>query len=284
MKIHNFSIVVGDSSCNMNCPFCVSKMTCTRIPDDFKVRWDRFKTAMEIAKQAADGLISVKLTSTGEPLLFPSQIRGYLDRLNGIFPLIELQTNGLALSWIPKGTLTAWSQMGLSLMCVSVTHHDPQISTCIMRGPLDYNYWDSVKRIQDAGLSCRLNCTMVKGGCDRIGEVDQLICKCKHRGVDQLTIRCVAKPAVTKMKGPFDWVCANQSSLTECELYDHLDTSGTELLRLPHGASVFDVGGQNVCVGNCLTRTTDPNDIRQLIFFPDGKLMYDWQYPGARIL
>jgi hypothetical protein len=125
---------------------------------------------------------------------------------------------------------------------------------------------------------------MVKGGCDTTDEVDKLIDKCKREGVDQLTIRRVAKPSVTKSRGPFDWVCENQPALKLYELYDHLDTNGTELLRLPHGASVFDVGGQHVCVGNCLTATTDPNDIRQLIFFPDGKLMYDWQYPGARIL
>ena len=263
MKIHNFSIVVGNSSCNMNCPYCISKMTCTRTPNDFKVRWDRFKTAMEIVKQAADGLISVKLTSTGEPLLFPSQILGYLDRLSGAFPLIELQTNGLALSWLSPGTLTVWSRMGLSLMCVSVAHHDPFRSTAIMRGPSDYNYWDSVKRIQDAGLVCRVNCTMVKGGCDTEDEVDKLIQKCQREGVGQLTIRCVTKPAVTKARGPFDWVCANQSSLSDYELYDHLNQDGTELLRLPHGASVFEVVGQMYVSATVLparrTRTTSAN-------------------------
>jgi hypothetical protein len=125
---------------------------------------------------------------------------------------------------------------------------------------------------------------MVKGGCDTTDKIDTLIDECKREGVDQLTIRSVYKPDITKARGPFDWVCANQPSLSECGLYDYLDEYGTELLRLPHGTSVFDVDGQNVCVGNCITRTTDPNDIRQLIFFPDGKLMYDWQYPGARIL
>lgn len=284
MKIHGFSIVVGDSSCNMNCPYCISKMVCTRIPADTQVRWDRFKTAMEIAKQAADGLISVKLTSTGEPLLFPSQIDAYLDRLQGVFPLIELQTNGLTLPWLPKGTLDSWSQMGLTLVCTSVAHYDPQHSTDIMRGPKDYNFWDSVKIVQDAGLSCRLNCTMVKGGIDNKDKVDTLIDECKREGVDQLTIRRVYKPTATKERGPFDWVCANQPELTTFTLFDHLENTGTELLRLPHDTSVFDVRGQNVCVGNCISRTTDPNEIRQLIFFPDGKLMYDWQYLGARIL
>jgi hypothetical protein len=56
------------------------------------------------------------------------------------------------------------------------------------------------------------------------------------------------------------------------------------LLKLPHGGIVYDVDGQNVAVTTCLTRTTDPNDIRQIIFFPDGRIAYDWQHTGARIL
>ena len=58
----------------------------------------------------------------------------------------------------------------------------------------------------------------------------------------------------------------------------------TRLLNLPHGGVVYDYDGQNVCISNCLTGTTDPNDIRQIIFFPDGQIRYDWRYAGARLL
>jgi hypothetical protein len=43
------------------------------------------------------------------------------------------------------------------------------------------------------------------------------------------------------------------------------------------------IGGDE-CIGNCLTGSTDPDNTRQIIYFPDGRIMYDWRYPGARIL
>ena len=55
-------------------------------------------------------------------------------------------------------------------------------------------------------------------------------------------------------------------------------------MKLMHGATVYDVAGQNVCLSNCLTVGKTDEDIRQLIFFPDGKISYDWQHEGARLL
>lgn len=49
---------------------------------------------------------------------------------------------------------------------------------------------------------------------------------------------------------------------------------GTRLLDLAHGAAVYDVGGQNVCLADCLTHSADPDDMRQLIYNPDGRLTY----------
>jgi hypothetical protein len=240
---------------------------------------------MRIVEMAADGLVSVLLTGKGEPCLYTDQIYDYLGRMEKRFPLVDLQTNGYELSKMPDGILKVWSDKGLTLVCISVAHFDPKISNEIMRCPdASYDYWDAVKKIQDAGLACRINCTMVKGGVEITDDVDALINKCSSRGVDQLTIRPVAKPAITKARGPFDWVCNNQPEIAPLHLYDYLDERGTELLQLPHGAVVFDVQGQNVCVGNCITSTTDPNDIRQIIFFPDGRIAYDWKYNGARIL
>jgi len=47
---------------------------------------------------------------------------------------------------------------------------------------------------------------------------------------------------------------------------------------------VYDLNGQNVCLTNCLTGSSDPDNTRQIIYFPDGRIMYDWRFPGARIL
>ena len=64
----------------------------------------------------------------------------------------------------------------------------------------------------------------------------------------------------------------------------YLDANGKHLLNLVHGAKVYDVNGQNVCLTNALTINTNQDEIRQLIYFPDGHLRYDWQYEGAIIL
>jgi molybdenum cofactor biosynthesis enzyme MoaA len=285
MKTHTFSIVVGTAECDAKCPYCVSKMTMTKAAKRREpINWGRFDSAMRIVEMAADGLVSVLLTGKGEPTLYPEQITEYLHRMEGRFPLVDLQTNGINVTKMPYSQLNEWRELGLSLACVSITHPDPHISNDIMGCPTDYNFWDAIHRCQDVGLATRLNCTLVKGGCDSFGEIDELIYRCKEQGVDQLTIRAVSKPKVSKARGPFDWVVANQPAITGWDLYSRLDSRGTKLLELPHGAFVFDVDGQNVCVGNCLTGTTDPEDIRQIIFFPDGRVCYDWQYPGARIL
>jgi hypothetical protein len=55
-------------------------------------------------------------------------------------------------------------------------------------------------------------------------------------------------------------------------------------MELVHGAIVYDLHGQNICLTNALTIEPRSDEIRQLIFFPDGHLRYDWQYKGAIIL
>jgi hypothetical protein len=44
---------------------------------------------------------------------------------------------------------------------------------------------------------------------------------------------------------------------------------------------VYDVDGQNVCLSNCLSNDPQTGDLRNLIFFPDGHVRWDWQYQGA---
>jgi hypothetical protein len=55
-------------------------------------------------------------------------------------------------------------------------------------------------------------------------------------------------------------------------------------LELSHGGVVYDVYGQNVCYTNALTTNKSSEDIRQIIFFPDGTISHDWKYTGAVLL
>ena len=288
MKTHTFSIVVGTTACNANCPFCVSKMTLA--PDTGKqasIRWDRFETACKVVEQARDGLVSVTLTGVGEPLLHPDDISRYLFELNGRFPLVEIQTNGILIRGLEMTSnyWEVWKQRGLTQVSVSIAHINPARSNKIMGIEAQYNYWDAAKYLKDVGFSVRLNCTMTKSGISRPEHAANLIARCAEEGVDKLTLREVVAPFNSRNAEVAAWVSSEKPHGAATRLCHYLEMYGAHrLLELPHGGTVYDVDGQNVAVATCLTETADPNDIRQIIFFPDGRIAYDWQHPGARIL
>lgn len=281
MRTHTFSIVIGNSACNANCPYCVSKMT-GDLPTS-RINWNRFATACQVVEHARDGLVSVLLTGKGEPTLYPDQIYDYLSRMDHRFPLVDLQTNGILLD---GQRLYQWRELGLTLVCISITHDDSVQSNEIMGiRECGYDYWQAVERIHEAGLAVRLNCTMTTAGTHTPVGLERLVSRCKSHGVEQLTLREVDRPRHTENQEVSDWVDQHKPKNAAGRLRKYiLDAGGMELLQLAHGASVFDFFGQNVCISNCLTTSQSPNDIRQVIFFSSGAIRFAWQYPGARIL
>jgi len=289
MKTHTFSIVVGTDACNANCPFCIAKMTASEVPKTPDFDQGRFNTACRIVEMASDGLITVLLTGKGEPMLYPHQITQYIEQINFRFPLIELQTNGTLIKDNLE-LLRHWRDEGLTLVCISMTHVDHIQNNSLMGipnggGPRQYRLWETVELLQETGLNVRLNCTMLKSGIHKPEDAERVITKCAMAGVDQLTFREVEMPDRVVNADVAAWIKEEKPVGAAKKLHHYLEMKeATRLLELPHGAIVYDVNGQNVCISNCLTGTTDPNDIRQLIFFPDGRVAYDWRYPGARIL
>ena len=82
-----------------------------------------------------------------------------------------------------------------------------------------------------------------------------------------------------------NWI--KEHTLDENELnsiQDWLHSNGNPVLKLAHGATVYDVGGQNICLTDCLTTNETDDNMRQIIFFPDGSIAYDWCYAGAILL
>lgn len=276
MKISTLSIVVGNAACNAACPFCVSKMTGQT--SDVEVNWDRFDIAVRLAERG--GANTVLLTGKGEPTLWPDLILAYLEELSSRdLPLKELQTNGILLE---RNKVLQWRNNGLTLVCLSITHFNAAINRDLMRIEGDYDYWDRVKLLHDVGLSVRLNCTLLRDGIWDFEDVEYLIDKCHKHGVEQLTLRDVAAPTRSNNQLVSQYV-AGQRLPAAGYLRGCLEMHGAvPVLRLPHGATIYDYAGQNVCLNNCLT--TDPDTIRQLIFYPDGRITYDWTYEGARIL
>jgi hypothetical protein len=205
---------------------------------------------------------------------------------------------------IGETQLKEWWAMGLTLVCLSIVHYDSKKNYEIMSPNWYYNFWNVVDTLHRVGLSVRINCTMVKDGVDTWKQMETLIKRCKEFGVEQLTLRDVTKPEYCDNEVA-KWTEEHQIKLevpgtkyademmrngyhaingTQIATYELKHNGAVPLLKLNHGATVYDFNGQNVCLNNCITETTNPEEIRQLIFFPDGRLFFSWNFPGARIL
>ena len=289
MKIHTLSVIIGNTACNAQCPFCVSKMTppCGNLKTQ-DLNFRNFKVACQFAQQS--GVNTVLLTGKGEPTLFPKEINRYMEFLANlqIFPFIELQTNGLVFDHyqFKENYTPYWYNIGMTTISLSVVHYDIFKNAELIYPTINFDYWEIVDYFHQIGFSVRLNCTMVGGYMDNIEAFKRMVEKCNKYKVEQLTFRSATKPDKSENEEVANWIDHNNTNGFEKKLYTFLkeNNSAVELLQLPHGATIFDFNGQNVCINNCLTSNTDPERIRQLIFFPDGHLRYDWKYQGAIIL
>jgi len=275
MKIQTLSVVVGSEACNAKCPFCVSKMTATSTKTT-NVNYRNLHKACKLAVQC--GVTTALITGKGEPTLYKRELHNVCDVLNNYFPFVELQTNGYLL---PKINLRELYNLGLTTVILSMVHYKDDLNNKIYQFPVSLDIESTIKKIHMAGLSVRLSCIMIKGFIDSFNKVEDLMFFCKMNQVEQVTLRSIEVPKVTK--DPDIWTWANEHKINKMILNDFALVC-TPILHLAHGAEVYDYKGQNLCIANCLTHDPNPENMRQLIFLPDGHLYYDWTYPGAILM
>jgi molybdenum cofactor biosynthesis enzyme MoaA len=253
-----------------------------------QVNWRNFGIGCRFAKNS--NISTVLITSKGEPTLFPDQITDYLAHLKPYdFPFIELQTNGIILSQKYedyKTYLDKWYALGLTTIAVSLAHYDNKKNKKIFQPKNAYmEVTDLIKKLHSLGFTVRLSIVMIKGLIDNVDGIKSLVKFAKDNKVEQLTLRPVEQPQKSENSNVYKWVSRNRLEEYQLEkIRNFLKKKATELIRLMHGAIVYDLDGQNICLTNALTTSTNPEEVRQLIFFPDGHLRYDWQYPGAILL
>ena len=290
MKIQTFTIVVGTSACNASCPYCISKMT-PKQGIDFKLRpvnWLNFDKACRLSQ--VNNVSTVLLTGKGEPLLYPDQITEFLRNMKKFdFPIIEIQTNGLVFGsdWKKyEPYLKEWRDLGLNTIAISVVHYEKEKNKTIYTPKGEYIDLEKViEKLHGLGYSIRLSCIMLKSYIDSVEKVKKFIEKVKEWNVEQLTIRGVNVPNKSENKQVYGWTIQRIVSKGQIlDISDFLNKEGNKLMTLDHGGIVYDYLGQNVCMSDCLTIKPNTEDLRQLIFFPDGHLRYDWQYKGAILL
>lgn len=292
MKFQTMSLVAGTKACNAQCPFCVSRMTETNKDCEVSVELNlrNLRKAIQIAETC--GITNVLITGKGEPTLYPAQVQTYLDNLDNQFPFVELQTNGAFLGEsIWRGyrvghMLVDWYNAGMTTIMISNVGPDPELNHSVYwpRRKKRLDMKNAIKRAHDAGLIVRYTTVGIKGGVDSPEAFERLVDFCLENDIEQLTWRPVTRGWSTGTSAD-KWIDENRvSDAAHAEIQEHVRTKGTKLYSLPHGAAVYDFRGQNVCVSNCLTLEPDTDVIRQLIFFPDGKLFADWQFKGSRLL
>jgi molybdenum cofactor biosynthesis enzyme MoaA len=252
------------------------------------VNWINFDKACRLSQ--INNVSTVLFTGKGEPTLYPDQLTEFLKNMKKFdFPIVEIQTNGIVFGseWKKyESYLKKWRELGLNTIAFSVAHYERERNREIYTPNGEYyDLPDVIKKLHTLGYSIRLSCIMLKGYVDSVNEVKRFIEKAKEWEVEQLTIRGVNVPNKSEDKDIYDWTI--KRILTKGQIIDiseFLNKEGNKLMTLDHGGIVYDYNGQNVCLSDCLTIKPNTEDLRQLIFFPDGHLRYDWQYKGAVLL
>jgi molybdenum cofactor biosynthesis enzyme MoaA len=291
MRFSNLSLLAGNEICNARCPFCISKMTPLRGVSKKKplTDWRNFHKAARLARNG--GAQTVLITGKGEPTLFPEHVTEYLKNLESYqFEFIELQTNGILIQEradIMSEYLKLWYDLGLTTIAISVVHYDAIKNKEIYTpNRAEYiNLSELISTLHKANFTVRLASILINGYIDSEVEVENLINFSRENGVEQLSMRPVNMPSNSRDQATANWTKDHLLSSEQIDaINNYVSNSGKILQRLSHGAEIYDLKGQNVCITNSLTLATNGEEARQLIFFPNGNLAYDWQYEAALLL
>lgn len=286
MEISTCSIVIGDTRCNAKCPFCISKMTLDdRLKcwsEELNIKDERnFKKLCYLINKS--GITTILFTGKGEPTLHPEEISYRLEMIDKYceVPFIELQTNGLMFMKYDylDFYLKKWWELGLNTVSISIVSDKTEDNEKIYGRAYDLK--EMIEKLHNLGMMVRLNVMAIKGimSSDKFGEIVDL---CSDNEVEQLTIREIEAPEIDYRNIEiYNWTKENKIFIGDIknEIKNNADKL---LMRLPHGAEIFQYKNINVCITNCMTE--NPDVIRQIIYYPSGKLMYSWQYSGARLL
>lgn len=121
---------------------------------------------------------------------------------------------------------------------------------------------------------------------DNSKEVSEFIKFAKQNKVEQVTLRPVNDEY--RRESARLWILENKlTDENKKEIKDYLENNGTKLLELERIGTIYDVDGQNVLLSLPLTkytRDTNPENLRNLIFFQDGHIRYEWEMEGGILL
>ena len=285
------SLIAGTTICNAHCPFCISKMTPFQgmTPKLEKINEEKLDSAFLLAKKA--GLGTVLITSKGEPTLYPEHISTYLAYAKKHeFSRVELQTNAILFGTHPEkydALLAQWKEQGLNLVAISIVHYLPEKNQAVYTRDKPYFDLPSViSHLHSEGFKVRLACVLLKGYVDNVAEMKKMMEFAAKHKVDQLTLRRME--AVDDSEDPLMAAWTRHRVLpkeTMDEFAGELSKNGKQIGGFFYGAKLYEYGKgkQNVCLTTGLTdKVITEGEIRQLIYFPSGRIITDWRYDTAK--
>jgi len=235
---------------------------------------------------------NVLITGKGESTKYPSQVTQVLIELkNYSFDKIELQTEGSNIAQDKMNEwLKVWKMLGLNYIAISVYDCNPKQNAEMFQGK-EYNLMHLINKLQKFGFRVRLSCIPAKGYIDDVNDILKMIAFAKHNNVVQLTFRFMDKPKSSRCEKTLKNV--EKYSLSEDDkeqIIRYIRKDGCFCDRLPHGAEIYEIIGQNVCITPGLSNSAGKDDIRYLIYFPQAGtdtdiLTTSWEtVSGSRIL
>lgn len=276
--VKTYSVCVGNSSCNAKCPFCVARMTAPLgSPTGFELDERNLVKGARLAREY--GATTALITGKGEPTLWPEELIRAAQLLGEIFPVVEVQTNGMALS---DYILLNLYDAGVTTIAVSCVHFRDDINRECYSDR--YSLTGVLNAIHLKKMSVRLTAMCVKGWIDTPEAVARFIEVANAMMVEQITFRSI-KTGSVRGRGPEVYNWTKEHAVDMRPIQKMVEARSTRLESLVHGnvyAYQLDDGTeQNVCLSDCLTRNPKGNVIRQLIYCPDGHVRYDWEHEAA---
>jgi MoaA/NifB/PqqE/SkfB family radical SAM enzyme len=183
--------------------------------------------------------------------------------------------------------LKEWYENGLTTITISVVSNRTEVNQKIYMPNSEYiDLPDLIKYLHSFGFSLRLTCVCCKDMMDTPDKVEEFIKFAKENKVEQVTLRPVNDEF--RRKSAADWIAKNKlTKKQKLKIKKYLEKNGTRLLELERIGTIYDIFGQNVCLSlplNKYTRDTNPENARNLIFFQDGHIRYEWEMEGGILL